>query len=203
MFFSFDGIDGAGKTTQIELFAEWLADLQRDVVVYRDPGSTELSERIRDILLDKTGIPISDDAEMLLYMTARTQLLRESILPDLAAGKTVIIDRYVLATLAYQGHAGNVPRDAIRAIGDFATRKTYPDATFVLDIDPNVSHARRDREPDRMEERGLEYLATVRKGFLAEAEIDPSVHVIDANQSVGDVQAAIRKIAEPILNSSN
>jgi dTMP kinase len=199
MFFSFDGIDGAGKTTQIEQFAKWLSDRAHEVVVYRDPGSTELSERIRDILLDKSGIPISVEAEMMLYMAARTQLVHQNIKPDLAAGKTVIVDRYVLATLAYQGHAGDVPLDAIRVIGDFATDGHYPNLTFVLDVDPDVSDGRRDREPDRMEERGLEYLARVRKGFLDEANNDMSIFVVDANQPIDVVQAAIRSAAEKVL----
>ncbi len=201
MFFSFDGIDGAGKTTQIERFAKWLTRRGHEVTVYRDPGSTELSERIRAILLDKTGIPISAEAEMMLYMTARTQLLRESIMPDLANGKTVIVDRYVLATLAYQGHAGDVSLDAIRSVGDFATDGNYPVLTFVLDLDPKVSHARRDREPDRMEARGLEYLATVRQGFLIEAESNDSICVIDASQPIDDVEQAIRSAAESVLPS--
>ena len=200
MFFSFDGIDGAGKTTQIELFAQWLTDLNHHVVVYRDPGSTELSERIRSILLDKSGIPICAEAEMMLYMTARTQLLRESIIPDLADGKTVIVDRYVLATLAYQGHGGDVPLDMIHAVGRFATGGHYPAMTFVLDVDPNLSEVRREGEPDRVEERGLEYLSVVRQGFLTEAAKDDSIRVIDASESIDDVHQAIRSAAKDVLN---
>lgn len=196
MFFSFDGIDGAGKTTQIDRFAEWLVQRGHDVAVYRDPGGTELSERIRDILLDKSSIAMSAEAEMMLYMAARTQLVRERIEPDLAAGKTVIVDRYVLATLAYQGHAGDVSLSAIRSIGDFATARHYPDLTFLLDVDPHLSQRRRTGEPDRMEQRGLEYLARVRQGFLEEAASQPTIVVIDANESVESVHRAICKAAE-------
>lgn len=199
MFFSFDGIDGAGKTTQIDQFSGWLADRHHDVVVYRDPGSTELSERIRDILLDKSSIPISAEAEMMLYMAARTQLVHEKIEPDLTAGKTVIVDRFVLATLAYQGHAGDVSLEAIRTIGKFATGGHYPDLTFVLDVDPQVSQSRRNRQPDRIEERGSQYLARVRQGYIDEAANDSAICVVDGNQPMDDVQAAIRSAAEAVL----
>lgn len=200
MFFSFDGIDGAGKTTQIQLFSDWLRNGGHDVVIYRDPGSTELSEKIRDILLDTSGIPISSTAEMMLYMAARTQLVAEKIEPDLAAGKIVIADRYILATIAYQGYGGDVPIDDIRSVGKVATSGKYPDLTFVLDVNPNISEHRRQREPDRMEQRGKQYMARVRRGFLTEAANHPdSIVVVDGNQTIAEVQSGIRKAARPRL----
>ena len=203
MFFSFDGIDGVGKTTQIELFAEWLGERGLDAVVFRDPGGTKLSEMVREILLQSSDdTPICNQAEMLLYMAARAQLVQQKILPSLAAGKTVIADRYVLATLAYQGHGGKLSSDEIRSVGDVATQGRYPDLTFVLDLDPQISDQRRKREPDRMEQRGLEYLQRVREGFLAEAKSHENIVIIDANDTVENVQSAIQSAAKKHLESA-
>lgn len=200
MFFSFDGIDGVGKTTQIELFAEWLNHRGLDVVVFRDPGGTKLSEMVRNILLQSSDdTQICNQAEMLLYMSARAQLVHEKIVPSLEAGKTVIADRYVLATLAYQGHGGLLSCEQIRAVGDVATQGRYPDLTFLLDLDPKTSDARRNREPDRVEQRGISYLQRVRDGFLAEAKAQANIVVIDANATVQDIQDEIQSIAEKML----
>src|SRR3970040_2412778 len=109
MFFSFDGIDGVGKTTQMDLFCDWLRQGGHDVVTCRDPGRTPLGERIRDILLHGDAqTPIGRRSEMLLYMAARAQLVDQVIRPALEAGKVVIADRYLLANVAYQGHAGGL-----------------------------------------------------------------------------------------------
>src|SRR5688572_15800240 len=106
MFFSFDGVDGVGKSTQIQLFCQWLRESGRDVVICRDPGSTPLGEQIRSILLDSHDLAIDRRAEMLLYMAARAQLVEQVIRPALAAGQTVISDRFLIANIVYQGHAG-------------------------------------------------------------------------------------------------
>ncbi len=106
MFISLDGIDGAGKSTQIKLLAEWLVLRGHNVVSFRDPGATQLGESIRDILLHREEIPLSMKAEMLLYMAARAQLVTEQIEPALAKGQTVLCDRYLLSNVVYQGFAG-------------------------------------------------------------------------------------------------
>jgi dTMP kinase len=107
MFFSFDGIDGVGKSTQLRLFCEWLADQGLAPVVCRDPGSTPLGEQIRRVLLEsKESTPIGPRSEMLLYMAARAQLVDEVIRPALEAGRTVVSDRFLLANIVYQGYAG-------------------------------------------------------------------------------------------------
>src|SRR5262245_41764155 len=129
MFFSFDGIDGVGKTTQMDLFCAWLRERGEEVVTCRDPGSTPLGEKVREILLHSgDDTPIARRSEMLLYMAARAQLVEEVIRPALAAGKTIVSDRYLLANLVYQGHAGGLDLESVRKVGLVAIDGVEPDA---------------------------------------------------------------------------
>jgi dTMP kinase len=203
-FFSFDGLDGVGKSTQMRLFCQWLEDEGRDVVVCRDPGSTALGERVRTLLLDSDeGTPIGVRSEMLLYMAARAQLVDEVIRPALAAGKDVASDRFLLANIVYQGHAGGLEVEAIRRVGAVAVDGVFPDCMFVLDMDPDDAHARLGRQLDRVERRGQEYRQRLRDGFLAEArEQGAAAHIIDAGRSVDAVQNEIRSIAAELLPSA-
>ena len=200
-FFSFDGIDGVGKTTQLQQFCQWLTDQGREPVVCRDPGSTPLGEKVRSILLDSDeSTAIGPRAEMLLYMAARAQMVDEVIRPALAAGRTVVSDRYLLANIVYQGHGDGLEPQAIRRIGTVATDGVAPNCTFLLDMDPAAALARVARSLDRVERRGVGYRERLRAGFLAEAKAaGPSVHVIDASRSVEAVQGEIRRIAAKTL----
>ncbi|BBO31444.1 dTMP kinase [Lacipirellula parvula] len=200
-FFSFDGIDGGGKSTQLKLFCEWLAEQGHEPIVCRDPGSTAVGERIRNILLaSDDSTPIAPRSEMLLYMAARAQLVDEVIVPALAAGRTVVSDRYLLANIVYQGHAGGLAIDSIRQVGAVATNGVAPSCTFLLDLDPAVALSRMGRELDRVENRGNEYRERLRAGFLAEAKaMGPTVHVIAADREVAVIQAELRRIAAPLL----
>lgn len=199
MFFSFDGLDGAGKTTQIDLFCEWLRDCGHDVARCQDPGSTSLGEQIRSILLGHR-VPISRTAEMLLFMAARAQLVDEVIRPALAGKKIVVSDRYLLANLVYQGHAGGLDVEAVRSVGRIATGGIMPDLVFVLDVSPETAASRIDRQRDRMESQGAEYDHRLRQGFLTEAAQDPQrIVVVDATRDVDAVHADIRGAAEKLL----
>jgi dTMP kinase len=197
MFFAFDGIDGVGKTTQLQMFCQWLRDRGHEVVVARDPGSTPLGERIREILLASSdAMPIAPRSEMLLYMAARAQLVDEVIRPAMAAGRIVVSDRYLLANVVYQGYAGGVDLEAIRRVGDVATDGVTPNCTFLLDMDPAAALARVGRRLDRIESRGQEYRERLRAGFLAESKITGgAIHVIDASRSPTAVQEDVRQIA--------
>jgi dTMP kinase len=197
MFFSFDGIDGAGKSTQVRLFVEALRGRGCDVVDCRDPGSTQVGERIRELLLNSgAATAIGSRSEMLLYMAARAQLVDEVIRPALSAGKIVVSDRFLLANVVYQGHAGGLDPDAIWQVGHVATQGIEPDHIFVLDMAPHDARKRFDRPLDRMENRDADYQARVRDGFLAEAaRSDGRIHVIDAARSIEEVQADVWKIA--------
>jgi dTMP kinase len=201
MFFSFDGIDGVGKTTQMRLFHEWLLAEGHEVVTCRDPGSTSLGERVREIVLksDHTT-PISARSEMLLYMAARAQLVDEVIRPAIDAGKTVISDRFLLANIVYQGHAGGVPLAEIREVGRIATAGLMPDCVFLLDMSPKDARGRMGQELDRIEQRGDEYREKLRAGFLAEAQhMGGSVHVVDAGRPIETIQSELRSIAKILI----
>jgi dTMP kinase len=201
MFFSFDGIDGAGKSTQLRLFCERLRAHGHEVIVCRDPGSTELGERIREMLLSREGsTPIARRSEMLLYMAARAQLVEEVIQPALAAGKTVVSDRFLLANIVYQGHAGGLDVTDIRRIGHITTGGLSPDCIFLLDMDVEDADRRMSRALDRMESQGPEFRRRLRDGFLAEAALsNGKIHVVDASRPVEEVQAEIWNIASEKL----
>ncbi|HEX3726027.1 MAG TPA: dTMP kinase [Pirellulales bacterium] len=200
MFFSIDGLDGVGKSTQLQLFEEWLRALGHEVITCQDPGSTPLGTAIRQILLGRE-IALGRPSEMLLFMAARAQMVDEVIAPALAAGKVVISDRYLLANVVYQGHAGGLDVAEIWRIGRMATHGVLPEMTFVLDMAPERAAARIGRPLDRMESRGAEFRTRLRAGYLAEASQDPQrIRVIDASRSIDEVQAELRSAAAPLVS---
>ena len=201
MFFVFDGVDGSGKTTQLNRLADWLREQGRDVVVCKDPGTTELGERLREILLSKSDTPIHMRSEMMMFTTARTQLVEQIVRPALSEGKTVVLDRFVLSTVVYQGHAGPLEPAAIRKVNDFATDGIWPDHTFILDLPTETAMQRLGNDLDRMESRGLAYFEKVRSGFLAEAKGQTDISVVDATQSMDDISNSIREIAQTTISN--
>ncbi len=203
MFYCFDGIDGAGKSTQMRLFCDWLSERGQTVVTCRDPGGTDLGESIRQLLLHDDQTRVGLTAEMLLYMASRAQLVEEIIRPALDRGETVVSDRFVTANIVYQGHAGGLDVEQVRAVGQAATGGLMPDCTFLFDMDPDEALARIGREPDRIESRGADYRQKVRDGFLAEAQLDPeTTHLIDASGAVEGIQSRIREIAAELEASA-
>jgi dTMP kinase len=168
-FIVLDGPDGAGKTTQATRLAEWLRGRGLEVVTCRDPGGTALGDRLRNILLERSAVPISLRAEMLLYMVSRAQLVEEVIAPALAAGRIVVSDRYLLANIVYQGSAGGLLEEEIALVGMVATSGLLPDLTLVLDIAPDAATARVGTARDRIEDRPLFYRERVRAGYLGAA----------------------------------
>ncbi len=185
----------------MRLFEEGLRAQGLDVVVCRDPGSTPLGERIREVLLSiDESTPIGCRSEMLLYMAARAQLVEQIIQPALAAGKVVVADRFLLANVVYQGHAGGIDPQQIWQVGRVATGGLVPDCVFVLDMSVEIANRRLNRSLDRMESRGDEYRQRVRAGFLSEAaQASGQIHVINAGQSIEAVQAEIWQIATNLL----
>ena len=194
MFISLDGIDGAGKSTQIELLKHVLMQKGDDVVCFRDPGATRLGESIREILLHREDIPLAMTAEMLLYMASRAQLVEEQIKPALAIGQTVICDRYLLANVVYQGVAGRLNIGDLWSIGRGATSGLAPDVTVVLDLDAATAFQRLGGTQDRLEKRGLKYFQAVRQGFLDQhSKAGGRSVVVDASLLIEEVHRAILK----------
>jgi dTMP kinase len=192
-FISLDGIDGAGKSSQIAALVAWLGARGRRVVTCRDPGATAAGDAIRSILLDRHDLRLAPTAEMLLYMAARAQLVAEVIAPALARGEWVVSDRYLLANIVYQGHAGGLDPQTIRAVGAVATTGIMPDLVVVLDVDLETASRRLDRPLDKLENRGAEYRRRLRAGYHAEAARSPeTIVVVDACADRDAVAAAVR-----------
>ena len=202
MFICFDGIDGTGKSTQIELMTEWLAQQGYESITCRDPGSTSVGEQLREIVLQGHDLAIHRSTEMLLYMTARSQLVQEVIKPALDSGKVVVSDRFLLANVVYQGHAGGLDPESIWQVGQVATSGILPDITIVLDLDVHTAASRINRELDRIESQGLEYMDQVRNGFLLEASRSPeTIKVIDAADSPERIHEKIIEAVQAVLHS--
>lgn len=199
MLFVFDGIDGGGKSTQIDRLKSFLRSY-RTTIVCKDPGSTQLGEALRAILLSKNDTPIDMRSEMMLFSTARTQLVQEIVKPALRKGHFVVLDRFVMSTIVYQGHAGQLKPEDIRTVNNFATNGLQPDHTFVLDIPVDVAMDRLGDTLDRMESRGPEYFKAVRSGFLREAQKSDNCTIIDATQSEDKIADQIRSIVHALIS---
>ena len=192
-FISLDGIDGAGKSAQIGRLADWLRSRGQTVTTCRDPGSTPVGDAVRSILLDRHDLHLAPTAEMFLYMAARAQLVAEVVSPALGRGEWVVSDRYLLANIVYQGHAGGLDPEDIRTVGDVATGGLMPDLVLLLDLDLETSSRRLDRPLDKLENRGNEFRTRLRAGYLDEAaRHGDRIVVIDATASIDDVAARIR-----------
>jgi len=202
MFISLDGGDGCGKTTQIRLLAEKLQLHGHKFICCRDPGSTPLGDAIRNILLHRQELLISDLTEVFLFMAARSQLVSEVVRPALEAGNIVIADRFLLSTFVYQCYAGGVSEEILNTISTVAVGKTVPDLGIVLDI-PYESAIRRlglRAVPDRMESKGEEYHRRVREGFMKYACAESNRYVvIDADAPPNDVAETIWQIVSVLL----
>jgi dTMP kinase len=196
-FLSLDGLDGTGKSTQCRLLADRLRAEGHSVATCSDPGGTAIGDRIRELLLNQE---MTLKCEALLFMAARAQLTAEVIRPALDAGKIVVSDRFLLANVAYQGHAGGLIVETLWQIGGFAVGGIEPDLTIVLDLPLHSARARRKSIADRVEGRDDSYHERVRAGFLAEARRRPDrIRVVDASGSVEAVQEAIRQEVRRVL----
>lgn len=168
-FVVFDGPDGSGKSTQFRRFADIARATGLEVVEVREPGGTAIGEKIRAILLDPANAEMTTRSEMLLYMASRAQLYEQRIAPAIASGALVLADRFVSSTLAYQGTAGGIDEEEILAVGKVATGNHWPDLTVVFDVDTDVAMKRLSPLLDRMEQKGMDFHARVRSGYLAQA----------------------------------
>jgi len=187
-FLAFEGPDGSGKSTQIVRFQEWANAQNVSLTLVREPGGTAVGERVRHILLDPMHAEMTVRCEMLLYMAGRAQLVQERIEPALKADHCVLSDRFVGSTLAYQGAAGGIPEDEIRAVAQVAIGGRWPDLNVLFDVDTQIAMKRMSPLLDRMESKGTEFHRSVRNGYLAESRRDPKHYlVIDASRNPDEV----------------
>jgi len=199
LFIVFEGGDGSGKSTQMALIADFLAARGFDIVRTREPGGTEIGEKIRKILLDPANGEMQDVAEMLLYAAARAQLTRELVLPALEAGKVVLCDRWVLSSLVYQGEVRGLG-GAVAEVNEFATGGLEPDLLILLDIDPEVGLARAGRDGvDRLEGEGVAWHRRVREAYLEHAKNMKNAVVVDASGRAEQIHAVIIAEVEKVL----
>lgn len=204
LFITLEGLDGAGKTTQLHKAAELLRQQGYEVVESREPGGTELAEKVRALVLD-AALPLNNTTQTLLYLAARSEHVDKLLRPALEAGKIVLCDRFSDSTLAYQGLAAGKTIDELtdlRQLNAFATEGLAPDLTLVLDGDPKLLLKRRDARgvTDRYEEQGLELQYKLRSAFAALAKAEPErMRIINAEGSEAAVSAAIMAVIEEFL----
>ncbi|HTR82409.1 MAG TPA: dTMP kinase [Bacteroidota bacterium] len=207
MFISFEGLDGSGKTTQATLLAEKLRDHKYTVEFFREPGGTEISERIREILLDKKNLGMNQITELFLFSAARAQLVNQVIKPALLDSKLVICDRYVDSTTAYQGSGRGLRLGAVKTINAVATFGLLPDVTFLIDVPVSEIIARRHKSGvaiDRMESGGGEFYEKVRQGYLELAKEEPKrVLLIEGSRPVEVVHNEVWGIVSERLPKKN
>lgn len=203
MFLTLEGPEGSGKSTQCKLLAEHLTSLGHDVLLTREPGGTEISQQVRQIIMDMKNKSMFPATEFLLFSSARAQLVREKIRPHLNDGGIVISDRYFDSSLAYQGYGHGLPLDSIRAITAFATDNLIPDLTLLLDIDPERGLRRRrsnNEEWNRLDDYELAFHRRVRDGFFELVKAAPARwRVINADKNVEELQKEIRGIVMGVL----
>lgn len=197
-----EGIDGAGKTTLAAALAGALAERGIDAVALREPGGVALAERIRELVKDP-GLEVADRAEALLYAASRAQLVAERVAPELAAGRWVLLDRYVDSSLAYQGAGRGLGVPAVRAINEFATGGLRAERTLLLAIEPVAGRARRgDRgeDADRLEREGDDFFAAVASAYAQLAAAEPSrIVTLDATLPPGELASAALEALSDLL----
>ena len=192
-FISFEGGEGAGKTTQADLLRQRIEALKMPVMLVREPGSTRLGEQVRDIIKSQSNnVPAAD---ALLFMAARAQLLHDVIIPQLNDGTTVVCDRFADSTIAYQGYGGSLNLDRLRHANELATNEVVPDLTILLDVPPETGLNRRDAEDSstgetqrRFEELPIRFHRNVRRGYRELANREPARWVeVDGSRDPNEV----------------
>ena len=206
LFITFEGGEGCGKSTQIELLAKSLSEEGAKVHQTREPGGTKLGEAIRNLLQHEyAGEGMCPEAELLLFTASRAQIVRELIQPALERGEIVLCDRFMDSTTVYQGVARAIDAGQVAQINQFATGGLKPDLTILLDLTPETGmarvHARSNGQLDRMEKEDLSFFNEVRRGYLELAEADPDRFlVLDASRPIETLQTEIWNAIEPRLS---
>lgn len=206
-FITFEGADGGGKSTQVQLAADYLRQRGYEVVVSREPGGTPLAEKVRALVLDPE-LPLSNISQTLLYLAARSEHVDKLLRPAVAAGKIVLCDRFSDSTLVYQGLAlgkGAEKLSELRRLNAFAAGGLTPDLTLLLDGEPELLARRRERRgvSDRYEQQGLDYQRRLRQGFLTLAQAEPErIKIINAEGDLQAVAGAVQRALDALLDGA-
>lgn len=200
LFITFEGVDGCGKTTQINLLSEYLQKQGYEVLLTREPGGKGLGEKLREILLNYDG-EVSDRCESFLFLADRAQHIDTIVNPAVQQGKIVLCDRHTDSTVAYQGYGRGLDIETINNLNSIATNGMKPDLTFIFDIDTETSMKRIGKNQDRMESAGIEFQTKVRNGYLEIAKQEPErVKVIDATKSIEEIHEEVLKYIKNIFH---
>jgi dTMP kinase len=206
VFITLEGLDGCGKSTQLDLLAGALRGRGLDVVVTREPGGTPIGEGVRGLLVSDPSLGIAPLTELFLILSARAQNARELIKPSIAAGRVVVSDRYTDSSVAFQGYGRGLDLALINELNDLATGGVTPDLTVVLDLEPEQAQSRMSARPvggllGALDEEKMEFHARVRKGYLDLAASDPArVRLVDASGSAAETHARVMKLVDEIMS---
>ena len=198
LFITFEGPDGCGKTTQMNLLANYFENIGKKVVLTREPGGKGLGEKVREILLNYEG-DVSDRCESFLFLADRAQNIDIIVTPAVQRGEIVLCDRHIDSTVAYQGYGRGLDIKEINMLNNLATNGKKPDLTFVFDVDVETSMKRVGKEKDRMESAGIDFHNRVRNGYLELAKQEPKrIKVIDATKSIEEIHQKVVEIIKTL-----
>jgi len=197
-FFTFEGIDGCGKSTQLSRVADTLQTMGRDILVTREPGGPPISEKIREILISPDNKQMHPETECLLYLAARAQHVKEVIKPAMDKGQIVLCDRFEQATFAYQGYGRSLDMPFLKEINKFASGGIVPDITFIFDIPVELSQQRLSvigKGKDRMESEGAQFFEKVRTGYLEAARAAPEkIRLLDGGKGMDELTEEVLRV---------
>lgn len=202
-FISLEGVEGAGKSTQVSFIQDCLTSLGKTVVVTREPGGTELSEKIRKLLLEPTGTAMADDTELLLMFASRAEHISQVINPAIHRGDWVLCDRFLDATYAYQGGGRGIQRQRIRQIADWTLKGLIPDLTILFDLPVELGLKRvveRQEKIDRFEQEKVDFFKKIRQSYLQSAKAEPNrIKIVDASLSITEIQKQLTHLLKPLV----
>lgn len=202
LFITIEGLDGAGKSTQIHFMKEFLEKRGLTVLLTREPGGTPIGEKIRDIILDKNHLEMASTTEALLYAASRAQHVAEVILPALDRGEIVLCDRFVDSSMVYQGRGRNLGYDTVKKINDFATQGLEPDLTIFFDIHPEISLQRINTrgKGDRLEQEKFSFHHAVYEGYMDLAKMySHRIKIVRADRDIQEIRSDIEKMLKELL----
>lgn len=201
MFIAFEGLDGCGKSTQLNLLFNYLKSLNKKVIKVREPGGTEVGETIRSILLNR-DIDINERAELLLFLSSRAQLVEEIIKPAIKSGYYVLADRFADSSVAYQGGGRNLGMETVDLLNRFATDNVYPDLVFFIDISVDLALKRLNlKNKDRLEKEGRDFLEKVRNSYMEIAKTKSNFIIINGERDVNEIFSEIKEIMDDYIMS--